>query len=568
VLLAATSAGTDISWPDPGIMGEVDYDDFPDLSGVWTGSPKGGAEHRYFFTESNNHTSPPAKPHASYDVDCLTTNWNGGQPGGCGWNSGTCKVTTVGNRSNFIKAEATTVVTCTLDTGVIITGPLTGNRNVAFIDNKAPWNRFTGKASGLWYELPGGADDYFVMAHNETTNEVNVWWDTKMSKAGWTAGNGSLASDGTTLNLALKGFSVPTCDGKLSADGKTLAWSNCLHNRPKVVLASTSWLKRPIQHITPPPAPVHSVHLVFMNHLDIGYTNFINPVYNEYVHTYYQRAISIAQEMRSYGGSDRYLYGTHPMLMDLLLNCPPHMDLANNLSVPLQCPADSEVAEFKAAVGRGDIFWHAAPFNLQAENMDTKLFEAGLRMATKYDKMFYGEGPGARRTKTMSDRDVIYVSRSVVPLLAKYNITGLTIGSNGADYPPQVPKLHLWKDEQSGTEVIVAYHPLGYGGFKKNDCAEAPNGHALCTSFRSDNQGPVHTTDDVFAALDAVRQEYPKASVFSSTFDAFMEAVEPVKDQLPVVTREVGDTWMYGAPSDPLKMAQFRLVSRLWGQVS
>lgn len=37
----------------------------------------------------------------------------------------------------------------------------------------------------------------------------------------------------------------------------------------------------------------------------------------------------------------------------------------------------------------------------------------------------------------MSDRDVIYVTRAVIPLLAQHNITGLTIGSNGADYPPQ-----------------------------------------------------------------------------------------------------------------------------------
>ena len=38
----------------------------------------------------------------------------------------------------------------------------------------------------------------------------------------------------------------------------------------------------------------------------------------------------------------------------------------------------------------------------------------------------------------------------------------------------------------------------------------------------------------------------------------------PVKDQLPVITHEVGDTWMYGAPSDPLKMAQHRALQRAW----
>ena len=38
----------------------------------------------------------------------------------------------------------------------------------------------------------------------------------------------------------------------------------------------------------------------------------------------------------------------------------------------------------------------------------------------------------------------------------------------------------------------------------------------------------------------------------------------PVKNLLPVITKEVGDTWMYGAPSDPLKMAQSRELQRVW----
>lgn len=31
-----------------------------------------------------------------------------------------------------------------------------------------------------------------------------------------------------------------------------------------------------------------------------------------------------------------------------------------------------------------------------------------------------------------------------------------------------------------------------------------------------------------------------------------------------MVTKEVGDTWMYGAASDPLKMAQNREIQRVW----
>jgi len=60
------------------------------------------------------------------------------------------------------------------------------------------------------------------------------------------------------------------------------------------------------------------------------------------------------------------------------------------------------------------------------------LFEAGIRQVQAFDKEFYGEN----RTMTMSDRDVIYVTRSVIPLLSKYGVKGLTIGSNGDPPPP------------------------------------------------------------------------------------------------------------------------------------
>ena len=92
----------------------------------------------------------------------------------------------------------------------------------------------------------------------------------------------------------------------------------------------------------------------------------------------------------------------------------------------------------------------------------------------------------------------------MLPLLADAGITGLTIGSNSANFPPQTPKLHRWRDPASNAELMVAYHPYGYGGFTRGDCAEAPNGHALCTSFRVDNSGPLHTVDGVLKALDAV----------------------------------------------------------------
>ena len=110
----------------------------------------------------------------------------------------------------------------------------------------------------------------------------------------------------------------------------------------------------------------------------------------------------------------------------------------------------------------------------------------------------------------------------------------------------------------------MAYHPYGYGGYGLKDCAEAPNGVALCTEFRTDNTGPPANVSEVMGILNSVEKEYPGAEVIASTFDAFFEDVQVIRDQLPTVSLEVGDTWVYGNPSDPLKMAQYRAIQRAW----
>ena len=143
------------------------------------------------------------------------------------------------------------------------------------------------------------------------------------------------------------------------------------------------------------------------NHLDVGYNGipgigFINNILNIYFQEYYPRALQIAQEVRELGGTDRFVYTTHPWLMSLYLDCPPNMNLSG---IVLQCPDEaavsgldqcdtstyirrSQIAAFKAGVMQGDIVWHAGPFNLQPENMEPTLFEAALGIADDINAIF------------------------------------------------------------------------------------------------------------------------------------------------------------------------------------
>ena len=563
-------------WPDPPSLNDLKngHESLPpDLSGVWHGSPAGGEMHRYFFTPSGGGYGSakdrmpgflPAAPGTAYDIACLTKDWTSKASGGCGW-----AVARAALNQDEKTGEWTANITFMDEKHAVVnqlSGPVSADGNN--IAMHLPWNRYAGELSGLWKGPTG--DDYYVVTHEAdqqggVQGNLTVWWDSAETAIGsWYTGRGKI-DNLRNVDVAFDSFNL---SGVASANASDIGGGTW----------GSPWTKRVSQTL---PTDIHTVHLVFMNHLDIGYTTTVNNVLNEYIHQYYTQVAKLSDEMRA-KGTDRFVYTTHPWLMSLLLDCPcassgPNctaLTLNNSRAPPLKCPSDEEIDTFKKHVNKGDIVWHAAAMNMQVENMSPELIDAGLALTRAFDAQFYADSEH-NETITMSDRDVIYVTRATLPYLAKWGVKGLTIGSNGADYPPQVPKLHVWRDPASGAEVIVAYHPYGYGGYGKStcagpgqcgDCAEAPNGVALCTEFRSDNRGPPESVDEVTKSLDAVRQEYPNANVFASTFDNFIRDVLPVKDKLPVFEKEVGDTWMYGAPSDPLKMAQSRELLRTWSE--
>lgn len=85
---------------------------------------------------------------------------------------------------------------------------------------------------------------------------------------------------------------------------------------------------------------------------------------------------------------------------------------------------------------------------------------------------------------------------------------------------------------------------------------------AIDVEVRNDNSGP-HTAEEVAAIYAKLRAQFPGASVRAANLSEVAAAVEPYRDQMPVVTEEIGDTWIYGIPSDPRKVARYGEVARL-----
>ncbi|WIA38239.1 hypothetical protein OEZ86_001582 [Tetradesmus obliquus] len=346
-----------------------------------------------------------------------------------------------------------------------------------------------------------------------------------------------------------------------------------------------------------------TIHVVFSNHLDIGfdniepYTGYDSNVLNMYFNRYLPLAVDNADWMQQVSPhGDSYIYTTHAWLLSMFLDCPRGMGLA--------CPGPFTRAKVLRGIQSGAITWHAHPHNAQYELYDPSLLAFSVDLVHDMDRRF-----GFAPKHTIFLRDVPGLTRAVIPVLAAKGIKAVSVGVNPGSAPPGVPMFtpFIWRDEASGTQLLAFWRPGGYGGIHggvnldpSEQCIQAPGlEHVLCTAWRNDNAGPPLTVLEPLRIYQLLRQEWagsgkPGSSsssggssssssssggssssssssrgsssvvIKASSFDAFVDAVLEALPtlNLTVVTGEIGDTWVFGVQSDPLKTANFRAASR------
>jgi hypothetical protein len=202
------------------------------------------------------------------------------------------------------------------------------------------------------------------------------------------------------------------------------------------------------------------------------------------------------------------------------------------------------------AIARGDIAWHALPFTWQSEMMSQSMIEGGLGLSQALDKRFGKETRGAKMT------DVPGHTRGLISPLAKHGVGFLEIGVNGGSTVAKLPPLFLWKSP-SGASLPVMYH-WDYGAIARVPGSDV----ALVTRVRDDNSGP-HTAEEIAKIHAELATRFPQAEIKACNLSDMATAIAPHRGALPVVTEEIGDTWIHGVASDPLKVARYREVARL-----
>lgn len=268
------------------------------------------------------------------------------------------------------------------------------------------------------------------------------------------------------------------------------------------------------------------VYLVSKTHLDLGFTDLAENIKKRYINEFIPNAVKAARALNA--DKKRFVWTTGSWI----------------LKEALMHGTKEERDALSEAMERGDIVSHALPFTTHTELLDKDTFLYGLGIVKELDKRFNRKTIAAKMT------DVPGHTAAIVPLLYQNGIKLLHIGVNEASALPKVPATFLWR--YAGGEVVVVYEG-SYGGVYKNEYID----DILYFAHTSDNKGPV-SYEKALENYQKLEREYPDYEIVASGLDEIAEKFWAVRDKLPVITSEIGDSWIHGASSDPFKAGALR----------
>ena len=279
---------------------------------------------------------------------------------------------------------------------------------------------------------------------------------------------------------------------------------------------------------------INKILVLFKTHLDIGFTDFAKNVVDKYMNVFIPNAIKVSNELREEGGVARFKWTTGSWLIHEYL----------------RTRSQEEVKALTDAINCDGICWHGLPFTTHTELMSGRLFEYGLSLSKELDARFSKTTIGAKMT------DVPGHTKAMIPYLHRAGIEFLHIGVNPASAVPEIPDIFRWRAD-TGEEITVMYN-YSYGAYTPI----GDSGTAIYFAHTNDNQGgqSAEQVKEIFARLE---EEFPGAELVAADLNDVALAIREIKDSLPIVTDEIGASWIHGIGTDPGKIAMFKAFERL-----
>ncbi len=287
-----------------------------------------------------------------------------------------------------------------------------------------------------------------------------------------------------------------------------------------------------------PNLKTENVIVVFKTHFDIGYTDLAGSVVNKYQTSMIEGALKVIDKTRTLPG-DQHFTWTLPAwpMQQILAGSTPEIRI--------------RVVE---ALKSKYLAVHALPFTIEMEASDLETLARSFQASSDISKEFE---LGLPRDAKMTD--VPEHSWILPTILANAGVRFLHLGCNAASQSPEVPDLFWWEGPDS-SRVLTMYSWKYYG----TDVVP-PEGWPYKTWIAI-----IHTNDNTGApepevvqqTIDEIKRLNPNAKVTQGRMSDFYDLVIRENTVIPVIRKDMPDTWIHGYMSMPEEVKISRAVKK------
>ncbi len=274
--------------------------------------------------------------------------------------------------------------------------------------------------------------------------------------------------------------------------------------------------------------------LVFKTHFDIGFTDLAETVLQGYGDKMLRQVIATCRATENMGKL-RYVW-TMPAwpLWYICRNCVPELK-----------------PKLDRLIEAGQIVWHGLPFTSHTDFSAPEEYAEAFRYSRELARQYGKEMPIAAKMTDVPGHGLM-----LPELLSQAGIRFLHLGCNEFSMPPEVPPLFFWQGPGGG-QVLTMYSPGGYGT-KLLPPEDWPYPVWMALMHTNDNQGP-QSADKILDIVGQIREVYPDAEILCGTMDDFCRELEKCDlSRVPVIRRDLADTWIHGVGSYPAEVSLMR----------
>ncbi len=279
---------------------------------------------------------------------------------------------------------------------------------------------------------------------------------------------------------------------------------------------------------------VKKIILVFKTHFDIGFTDLSSKVIENYGNSMLKEVIATCKATE-HMGKLKYVWTMPSWPLKVITE---------------RCSGDLR-KELDLLIEGEQIVWHVLPFTSHTDFSSEEEYLEGLRFGRELSEIYHKPYKLSAKMTDVPGHGIM-----LPEVLSGAGVKFLHLGCNEFASPPRLPFLFHWQ-AKSGERILTMYSKGGYGTslLPPRDW-NYPVWMALMQTH--DNCGP-QSASVIEGLVKKIQMEYPDAEIACGSMDDFYnELAKCDLSTVPIITKDLGDTWIHGIGSYPKEVGMLR----------